>query len=195
MKRLNSFIGLILIFFTAGCATVPVSVNDNIKQGYNFSRVKTMLVLPFVEQEEKFGNRSGIDLNYDSASIMAQNLVSPDMNVMEVSDRSSFDFMLQQNGLSLSGMLAEKDYVRIGELTNVDAVLCGSIMMENAAGKRKCSISVWIFDVRERTTVYSSTAERRDIFGGISASVFKKGLLLSLVQRIKGYTAGFPRKL
>ena len=177
---------LVVLAAIAGCAAsgsqgkVPdVSLKDKYQKNYNFSKIKSIVVLPFFETYKSatdilFGPVNTKDVIPESVDVFSMELFDTGINVI---DRTLLDKVLSEQKLSLSGLMEKQDYQKIGKLVNADAILWGSISLVKQIGQRRGEISVRLIDVGTGTVIYTSIGEKSDIWGGMDVTAFKKELM------------------
>ena len=177
---------LVVLAAIAGCAVsrsqgkVPdVSLKDKYQKNYNFSKIKSIVVLPFFETYKSatdilFGPVNTKDVIPESVDVFSMELFDTGINVI---DRTLLDKVLSEQKLSLSGLMEKQDYQKIGKLVNADAILWGSISLVKQIGQRRGEISVRLIDVGTGTVIYTSIGEKSDIWGGMDVTAFKKELM------------------
>lgn len=176
---------LVVLAAIAGCAAtgsqgIPdVSLKDKYQKNYNFSKIKSIVVLPFFETYKSatdviFGPVNTKDVIPESVDVFSMELFDTGINVI---DRTLLDKVLSEQKLSLSGLMEKQDYQKIGKLVNADAILWGSISLVKQIGQRRGEISVRLIDVGTGTVIYTSIGEKSDIWGGMDVTAFKKELM------------------
>jgi len=176
---------LLLILFNS-CA-LNVYVKDNFKRSYDFSQIKALAILPFMETFEDtswqyFVPVSKSKLNYEAADIIAMELFDTGIKIV---DRVFLERIVQEQRLSLTGLLEQENYEKIGKLANVDAILWGIISLSKAVGSRKVRVSVRLIDIKTGTVIYTASATKGDIWGGLSPAGFTKGVLIEMTNKLK----------
>ena len=96
---------------------------------------------------------------------------------VNVIDRTLLDKVLDEQKLSLSGLMEKQDYQKIGKLVNADVILWGSLSLVKQIGKRSGKIALRLIDVGKGTVVYTSVGEKSDIWGGADVTSFKNELM------------------
>lgn len=144
------------------CATVQLEKNE--KHGYDFNNIKSLTILPFLEVriDSIIPNNAGQRHNYIIADELAMALLGSGIKIV---DRNIINRILSEQKLTLLGLMKEQDYVKIGKLTNADAILYGVINTENAYFRRQATISVKIIDVRTGETVFTVLTKSGDSWG------------------------------
>ncbi len=176
---------LVVLAAIAGCVStgsqgIPdVSLKDKYQKNYNFSKIKSIVVLPFFETYKSatdilFGPVNTKDVVPESVDVFSMELFDTGINGI---DRTLLDKVLSEQKLSLSGLMEKQDYQKIGKLVNADAILWGSISLVKQIGQRRGEIAVRLIDVRTGTVVYTSIGEKSDIWGGLDVTAFKKELM------------------
>jgi TolB-like protein len=181
MKKLVAIAGMALAMLMLQTATIraDVSLKDKYQQNYDFSKIKSIVVLPFSETYKSatdilFGPVNSKDVIAESVDVFSMELFDAGINVI---DRTLLDKVLSEQKLSLSGLMEKQDYQKIGKLVNADVILWGSISLVKQIGKRRGEISVRLIDVGTGTVVYTSIGEKSDIWGGGDVTAFKKELM------------------
>jgi TolB-like protein len=181
MKKLAAIAGMALAMLMLQTATIraEVSIKDKYQQNYDFSKIKSIVVLPFSETYKSatdilFGPVNSKDVIAESVDVFSMELFDAGINVI---DRTLLDKVLSEQKLSLSGLMENQDYQKIGKLVNADVILWGSISLVKQIGKRRGEISVRLIDVGTGTVVYTSIGEKSDIWGGGDVTAFKKELM------------------
>ncbi|MCX5856428.1 MAG: hypothetical protein NTZ57_00685, partial [Deltaproteobacteria bacterium] len=159
-------LAMLLLQVAAGKA--EVQLKDNYQQNYDFSKVKSIVIVPFYESFKNTRNILSGPVNSqnvipESVDIFSMALFDAGINVI---DRMHLDKVLSEQKLSLSGLMEKQDYQKIGKLVNADVILWGSISLVKQIGKRRGEISIRLIDVGTGTIVYTSLGEKSDVWGG-----------------------------
>jgi TolB-like protein len=181
MKRLMAIAGMALAMLMLQTATIraEVSLKDKYQKNYDFSKIKSIVVLPFSETYKSatdilFGPVNSKDVITESVDAFSMELFDAGINVI---DRTLLDKVLSEQKLSLSGLMEKQDYQKIGKLVNADVILSGSISLVKQIAKRRGEISVRLIDVGTGTVVYTSIGEKSDVWGGGDVTAFKGELM------------------
>jgi PBP1b-binding outer membrane lipoprotein LpoB len=166
MKRTT--ISLFAMFFLiVGCAgTKPPAVNsktDNfqkiIDNYYNaidsIARVHPLRIgiLPLASTLEQTG-----DTVNEFGRYIAENLTSrigSSAQRIKMYERTRLDAIFKENSLSLSGLINEKDAMKIGELVPIDYLFTGTFTVL----RQKCSLSGRLIDVTTGEIVFASSED------------------------------------
>jgi hypothetical protein len=173
MKRLHTLFILALVFSFWGCATP--SIKERFLADYDFSLVKTMAILPFSEtysdatQLQGFDNRNS--LRYESIDILTMELMNSRVKVIE---RVLLDKILEEQKLSLTGVMEQENYDKIGKLLKVDLIITGNISLTKSVGNRSGTISARAIDTVTGNIVYTAYAKMGDPWGGLNVSNFRE---------------------
>lgn len=180
-KNLTGSAGMVLamLLLLAPACAAEVRLRDNYQQSYDFSKVKSIVVLPFYESYRSvtdilFGPVDAKDVIPESVDVLAMELLDAGVNVI---DRTLLETVLDEQKLSLSGLMEKQDYQKIGKLVNADVILWGSISLVKQIGKRSGKIALRLIDVGKGTVVYTSVGEKSDIWGGADVTSFKNELM------------------
>jgi curli biogenesis system outer membrane secretion channel CsgG len=167
---------LAMVLLHAPAARTDVRFIDNHQQDYDFSKVKTIVILPFTEnyRNERGAPVNTADIVPESVDVFSVELFSTGLKII---DRTLLDRVLSEQKLSLSGLAEKQDYQKIGKLLSADAVLSGSISLVKQFGKRRGEISIRLIDVATGAVVYSSVGEKSDIWGSLDVTSFRKDLM------------------
>jgi curli biogenesis system outer membrane secretion channel CsgG len=168
---------LIMLLFQAASGNAEVQLKDNYQQNYDFSKVKSIVIIPFYESFKSArlsGSVNSKNVIPESVDIFSMELFDTGINLI---DRMQLDKVLSEQKLSLSGLMEKQDYRKIGKLVNADAILWGSISLLKQFGKRRGEITVRLIDVETGTIVYTSLGEKSDIWGGGDVTSFKNELM------------------
>lgn len=194
--RCMMFLVLACIATIAGCAInggrvkpADVHLKDKYQQNYDFSKIKSIVVLPFSETYKSatdivFGPVHSKDVIAESVDVFSIELLDVGINVI---DRTLLDKVLSEQKLSLSGLMEKQDYQKIGKLVNADAILWGSVSLVKQIGKRRGEVSVRLIDVGTGTVVYTSIGEKSDIWGGGDVTVFKNELMSAAGKKLAAF--------
>jgi len=181
MKKVVAMAGMALAMLMLQTATIraEVSLKDKYQQNYDFSKIKSIVVLPFSETYKSARNIlsgpvNSKDVIAESVDVFSMELFDAGINVI---DRTLVDKVLSEQKMSLSGLMENEDYQKIGKLVNADAILWGSISLVKQIGRRQAEISVRLIDVGTGTVVYTSIGEKSDIWGARDVTAFKKELM------------------
>ena len=180
-KKLAGITGMVLaiLLLLAATSRADVRLRDNYQQSYDFSKVKSIVVLPFYESYRSatdilFGPVNSKDVIPESVDVFSMELFDAGINVI---DRTLLDKVMDEQKLSLSGLMEKQDYQKIGKLVNADLILWGSISLVKQIGKRSGNISIRLIDVGTGTVVYTAVGEKSDIWGGADVTSFKNDLM------------------
>jgi TolB-like protein len=169
-------IALAVVLLHATMARTEVLIKDNYQQNYDFSKVKTIVILPFAEnyRNERGATVNTRDILPESADVFAVELFNTGIKII---DRTLLDKILSEQKLSLSGVVEKQDYQKIGKMLSADVILSGAISLLKRIGKRRGEISVRLIDVETGAVIYSSIAEESDIWGVADVTSFRKDLM------------------
>jgi len=130
--RSGVLLALAFVATIAGCAinggmgkSPEVSLKDKYQESYDFSKIKAIVVLPFSETYKSatdilFRPVNSKDAISESVSIFSIELFDAGINVI---DRALLHKVLSEQKLSISGLMEQEDYQKIGKLVNADAIL------------------------------------------------------------------------
>ena len=179
--KLAGIVGTALAMLLLQVATgkAEVQLKDNYQQNYDFSKVKSIVIVPFYESFKNTRNILSGPVNSqnvipESVDIFSMALFDAGINVI---DRMHLDKVLSEQKLSLSGLMEKQDYQKIGKLVNADVILWGSLSLVKQIGKRRGEISIRLIDVGTGTIVYTSLGEKSDVWGGVDVTSFKNELM------------------
>lgn len=178
---------VLLLIALSGCA--GVQTRDSSQQKFDFSRIKSIVILPFVENyrsstDSLFATVKTTEDVYESADIISMDMFDAGIKVV---DRMHLDKVLSEQKLSLSGLMEKEDYSRIGKLVNADAILWGSVQTTKLMAQRTCKLSVRLIDVETGTVIYTSLGEKKDIWAGLDASSMKSDLIAEAGKKLKEF--------
>lgn len=168
---------LAILLFQVATGKAEVRLKDNYQQNYDFSKVKSFVIIPFYESFKSArlsGPVNSQNVISESVDVFSMELFDAGINVI---DRMHLDKVLSEQKLSLSGLMEKQDYQKIGKLVNADVILWGSISLVKQFGKRRGEISVRLIDVGTGTIIYTSLGEKSDIWGGGDVTSFKNELM------------------
>lgn len=152
--------------------------NENIK-------IAKIAVMPFLGSTRETG-----DLASD---LISQNLVRKGIRVI---DRSNLIHILREQGLSMSGLVEEPDYIKIGKLIDSDFILVGMVKKGIIPESRKTTeaitdVSIKILDVKTGEIVKGATYSLEvDSRGNLESSHSKP--LAVLCENLVDYILGAP---
>jgi curli biogenesis system outer membrane secretion channel CsgG len=191
MKNLAAVVGMALAMLMLQTVTIraEVSLKDKYQQNYDFSKIKSIVVLPFSETYKSARNIlsepvNSKDVIAESVDVFSMELFDAGINVI---DRTLVDKVLSEQKISLSGLMENEDYQKIGKLVNADAILWGSISLVRQIGRRQAEISVRLIDVGTGTVVYTSIGEKSDIWGARDVTAFKKELMSEASKKLSEF--------
>ena len=178
---------LFLLISLTGCAAVQV--RESGQQQFNFTRIKSIVILPFVENyrsstDSLFVPIKTTDNVYESADIISMDMFDAGIKVV---DRMFLEKVLSEQKLSLSGLMEKQDYRKIGNMVNADAILWGTIQTSKLIGQRSCTLSVRLIDVETGTVIYTSINEKKDIWAGLDTSSMKGELIAETGKKLKEF--------
>lgn len=185
-----AIMGLLFALVSYGCVTVQADtkVKDSFQQKFDFSRIGSIIILPFYENyrsaTDSFVPVSSTSDVHESVDVISMELFEAGIKVV---DRMFLQKVLDEHKLSLSGLMEEQDYKKLGKLVNADAILWGAVNTTKLIGKRGCKISIRLIDVETGTVIYTAVAEKSDIWGGLDASSFKTDLLAESGKKLKEF--------
>jgi curli biogenesis system outer membrane secretion channel CsgG len=178
---------LAMLLFQVATGKAEVRLKDNYQQNYDFSKVKSIVIIPFYESFKSArlsGPVNSQNVIPESVDVFSMELFDAGINVI---DRIHLDKVLSEQKLSLSGLMEKKDYQKIGKLVNADVILWGSISLVKQFGKRRGEISVRLIDVGTGTIIYTSLGEKSDIWGGGDVTSFKNGLMSEASKKLSEF--------
>lgn len=177
---------LAMVLLHAPMGRTEVRFIDNHQKDYDFSKVKTIAILPFTEnyRNERGAPVNTTDIVPESVDVFSVELFSTGLKII---DRTLLDRVLSEQKLSLSGLAEKQDYQKIGKLLSADAVLSGSISLVKQFGKRRGEISLRLIDVATGAVVYSSVGEKSDIWGSMDVTSFRKDLMSGASRKISEF--------
>ena len=186
--KLAITLGAVLIVLTAA-ACANMQVRDKSQAGYNFSKIKSIVILPFYESYKSstdmlFSPVNSKDVAYESLDVISMELFDAGIKVV---DRMHLDKVLDEQKLSLSGLMEKQDYRKIGKLVNADAILWGSILLNKQIGKRGGKIAIRLIDVETGTVIYTSVGEKSDVWGGADVTSFKTDLMSEAGKKLSAF--------
>jgi curli biogenesis system outer membrane secretion channel CsgG len=177
---LTLFIAALLL----GCA--PLQVKDNFQQNYDFSKIKSVVIMPFYQTSTDSLNMAYIQqkfngLNYDAIDVISIQLMNTDVKVI---DRMLIEKILTEQALSISGATSGQDYQKIGKLVDADVIIYGNLTLNKAFADRNGKISVRMVDVETGTMVYSAFGEKKDMCAACSISAVANDLIQEVANKI-----------
>jgi hypothetical protein len=110
-----------------------------------------------------------------------QDLITGDLarfSAMTVIDRSNEQMVIAEQTLSLSGYYSDDDYIRIGNLTNAQFIVVGSI--QNVSGRYNISFRINSFETNEIKASFNKPYSINDIESGLAAKEAVLELLFGL---------------
>jgi len=172
MMIFSKLLLIISIFFLTGCAVTP-SVTENFLKNYQFSEGESVAILPFIEQYS-FRRVNKSSLTDEPTAILSMELMNSKVHVV---DETFFTRLIEKQKISLTGLMNQGDYAKIGKIVKADFVITGNISLTKAVGSRRGTISLSVIDVATGNIVYSSFAEMSDIWGGLNVYSFREALI------------------
>lgn len=185
-----AIVGIILaVLLQVATVGAEVRLRDNYQQNYDFSKVTSIVVLPFYQSYKSatdilLGPVKSQDVIPESVDVFSMELFNAGINVI---DRMLLDKVLSEQKLSLSGLMEKQDYQKIGKLVNADVILWGRVSLVKQIGKRRGEISVRLIDVGSGTVVYTCLGEKSDIWGGGDVTAFKNELMSEAGKKISEF--------
>ena len=177
----------LLLSFLTGCA--GVQLRESGQQQFEFGKIKSVVILPFVENyrsstDSLFVPVKSTENVYESADIISMDMFDAGIKVV---DRLLLEKVLSEQKLSLSGLMEQQDFRKIGNLVNADAIVWGSMQTSKLIGQRNCSLSVRLIDVETGMVIYTSVSEKNDIWAGLDTSSIKKELIGEAGRKLKEF--------
>ena len=178
---------LSLLVALSGCA--GVQTRDSAQQKFDFIKIKSIIILPFLENYRSSTDSQFVPVKttenvYESADIISMDMFDAGIKVV---DRMFLEKILSEQKLSLSGLMEQQDYRKIGNLVNADAILWGTVQTTKMMAQRTCKLSVRLIDVETGTVVYTSLSEKKDIWAGLDASSMKSDLIAEAGRKLKEF--------
>jgi hypothetical protein len=176
-----------LLIAMIGCA--GIQTRDSGQQKFDFTKIKSVIILPFVENYRSSTDSLFVPVKtteniYESADIIAMAMFEAGIKVV---DRMFLEKILSEQKLSLSGLMEQQDYRKIGNLVNADAILWGTIQTTKLIAQRTCNLSVRLIDVETGTVIYTSLSEKKDPWAGLDTSSMKSDLIAEAGRKLKEF--------
>jgi curli biogenesis system outer membrane secretion channel CsgG len=174
------------IFLILGCATP--SIKEKYSTDFDITQVKSVAVFPFTEtysdatQLQGFDNRNS--LRYEAIDILSMELMDSRIKVLE---RIFLDKILEEQKLSLTGIMEQDSYDDIGKILKVDLIITGNISLSKSMGNRSGTISARAIDTVTGKVVYTAYAKMGDPWGGLNISNFREALISSVGKKLVKY--------
>jgi len=166
-----------------------MQTRDSGQQQFDFSKIRSVIILPFVENYRSSTDSLFVPVKttenvFESADIISMPMFEAGIKVV---DRMFLEKILSEQKLSLSGLMEQQDYRKMGHLVNADAILWGSIQTTKLMAQRTCSLSVRLIDVETGTVIYTSLSEKKDPWAGLDTSSMKLDLIAESGKKLKEF--------
>lgn len=196
---IKKIITSIFVILLASCTTTDY-ISSNYQKEFNFSRIESLVILPFYfTSNDSISESTSAYYNglyfYSGKTTETQglDLSIPDYLSMKLFDtrlklvdRTYIEKILEEQKLSLTGLMEQKKYGGIGELVSADVMLYGHIKLTRALSIRKFELTAKLIDVSTGMVIYSFIGEKGDMGAGISGGeVFKNEILDELSISLK----------
>ena len=159
-----------LVFVSAclllsGCA---IAIEDNIRKDFSFQNTKAVTVLPFLETRtslDYYSNKttSNTSYDYEASDTFEHEILNSKLIVV---DRMQLEKVLREHKLSLSGIMQSGDYSSIGNMTSVDLIFTGTVIVDLTS----IIINIKAIEVKTGNIVYSSNARTQVLVAGVGSS-------------------------
>jgi len=136
---------------------------------------------------------SSNEISFLAADLVSQNLLRKGFRVL---DRSNLTSILQEQGLSISGLAEEPDYKKIGKLLDSDFIVVGVIKIGGNEGGRKrtdaiTDVSIRLIEIRTGEILKGGTYRlETDSRGNLEPSHSKP--LAVICENLIDYLLGAP---
>jgi len=142
IEIVKMFLPIMICLNLSSC--VPPAITTNANPNYNKAKIKSITVLDISEPQNIF------------ADILATEMLGLGYKLIE---RSQLNKLLSEQKLSLGGILKNQDYYKIGEITNIDAIVLVSAKIEK---NMIMYAVVKMIDISTGEVICSTNYERRD---------------------------------